>query len=182
MNKQLIIISLIISLTMLIVSGCKKPYTMIDDREKIKRTFERYIDLLADMKYDEAFDILYFGHVPNGGNKEMYCAAQKMLDTICDNIEYQPTPPSVKDNLAVMDIDMIFNYKEGKKGKNEAQLYFVKTGNQWKLVIGEYKIRIGILKIYPEFETKFQLKPDKSYIWNGESWDEVKRTEQKKTG
>lgn len=159
---------------MLCLTGCNKPYSMLDDRAKIQRTFEQYINQLDERKYDEAYELLYFGHIPEGGNKKLFVSAQDTMNQICSNIDYQGSLPIVKNNLAVMDLDMIFNYSNGNRSKTVTQVCFVNTANGWKIAIGDFVHRMKLLTVYPEF-SGFSLKPDKSFRFENDQWVEIQK-------
>ncbi|MDD5090687.1 MAG: hypothetical protein PHQ23_07190 [Candidatus Wallbacteria bacterium] len=170
---------LLLAAALILTCGCGKPYSMLDDREQLKTTFGRYISLLGESQFEQAYGLLYFGHIPQGGNLQMFTQAQKVMDELCSDIEYQASVPVAHGNLAVMDLDTIFHYKNGTKLKNAGQVFFVKSGDEWKIAIGEYGVRMGLVKVYPEFGEKFRLIRDISYLWKDGAWVKIEPLEDK---
>lgn len=157
-------------------TGCNKPYSALDEKGKIKRTFMNYIGMLDKKEYNKSFKLLYFGHISKGGNIKMYVKAQEIMDRMCPQIEYQASDPVVSGNLAVMDLAMIMHYAGNgdRRIKKILQVFFVKSGNDWKIVMGQYNIRMKVLKIYPEFSKDFNLRKDRTFVWENKSWKEIK--------
>jgi len=172
-----------IILLFIALTGCNKPYSALDEKGKIKRTFMNYIGLLDKKEYEKSFDLLYFGHIPKGGNIKMYIQAQKIMDNMCSKIEYQASEPIVSGNLAVMDLAMIMHYrgKGDRRVKKLIQVFFVKSGGKWKIVMGQYQIRMKVLKVYPEFAKNFNLHRDKTFIWENNKWKEIVQNKKEST-
>lgn len=175
--KRLLVILMLIFL----MYGCNKPYALLDERKKIMRTFQQYITLLQEGKYNDSYELLYLGHIPDGGNRKMYVAAQRLMDKICTAINYEANVPIVKGDIAIMDLDMIFNYKNGNSIKKKTQVFFVKSDKKWKIAIGDYRSRLRILRIYPQFKS-LPLKPDKAFILKNGGWKEIKEPKSNEKG
>lgn len=154
----------------LLLSGCEKPYSMLNDQEKIVRTFSDYVQALKENKYERAYSFLSFVHIPKGGNKNQFVQAQKIMDKMFSEINYEVTKLHKATNVAVIDVTMLYTHPNKMKTKTETQVFLHKNGKKWEIVTGIYPVRMQLTKIYPSMLKHFKLKPDISYIQKDGKW------------
>lgn len=173
--KNLIIFTFIFSI--LLITGCK-PYFMLDDKGKIQRIIEKYVQYLNSGKFDESFKLLTFVHDPKSRNFEMYKMAQTFMSNNYESTEYILKKIDIKNNTASVELDMVFSSENPvpRKVKVESQLFMYKPENSkiWFIASGNQDSRKKFLEKIKESEGLGLIEDKTFYSWKGKWIEENK--------
>lgn len=165
----------------ILLTGCEKPYSMLTEQEKVVRTFTDYVQALSEHNYEKAYNFLSFVHIQKGGNKNEFVKAQRIMDKMYSDINYEVTKLQKTKNVAVLDVSIIYKHAANNgKTKTETQVFLHKNGQKWGIVIGIFPVRMQLLKIYPSMKDHFILKKDSIYLLKDNKWINVEKLKKEK--